>query len=126
MSRMGERFLVLEETAVGLDGIDPELGNRFRIANGLPGPSSPAAGGAASPGSPTSAGPAEGHEIRMVVGDQDVRAECTCGHWSSEVDWDGIDTMVIRIRGHLGSNDATSNDGITAKAPPGLSERRVG
>jgi hypothetical protein len=62
----------------------------------------------------------------MVVGDHDVCAECTCGQWSSEVDWDGIDTMVIRIREHLGTDDATSGNGIPAKAPSGLSVRRAG
>jgi hypothetical protein len=121
---MGERFLVLEETAVELDGIDPELGNRFRITNGLPQPApSQAVGVGASLGS--SAGPAEGHEIRMTVGDRDVRAECSCGQFASEVDWDGIDTMVVRIREHLGSDEATSTDGIPM-VPSRLPERRVG
>jgi hypothetical protein len=125
---MGERFLVLEETAAGLDGIDPELGNRFRITNGLPlaGGSQVAGGGSSLESTPSSMS-SKGHEIRMVVGDDDVRAECTCGQLSSEVDWDGIDTMVIRIREHLGSDDdATSVDGIPTRAPSRMPERRVG
>ena len=55
----------------------------------------------------------------MVVEDRDVRADCTCGQWSTEVDWDGIDTMVIRIREHLGSEDATSDDGIPRRRRQG-------
>jgi len=127
VSKMGERFLVLEETAVELDGIDPQLGNQFRITNGLPQAApSEAAGTGASLGSTSSAGPPEGHEIRMAVGDQDVRAECSCGQFASEVDWDGIDTLVVRIREHLGSDEATSDDGIPAKVPSRLPERKVG
>ncbi len=127
MSKMGERFLVLEETAVELDGIDPELGNQFRITNGLPQPGPSQAGGSGAPLESTSpVGPVEGHEIRMAVGDQDVRAVCTCGQFTSEVDWDGIDSMVVRIREHLGSDEATSDDGIPAKAPSRLPWRRVG
>ena len=38
MSAMGERFLILEETADALDVIDPELATKFRLVNGLPGP----------------------------------------------------------------------------------------
>jgi hypothetical protein len=123
VSRMGERFLVLEETAVELDGIDPELGNRFRMANGLPDPGPSPVGRSGASLEPTTSAD---HEIRMVVGDDDVRAECRCGHWSSAVDWDRIDTMVIRIRDHLGTDAATSDDGITVKAPSRLSDRRVG
>ena len=36
MSAMGERFLILEETADALDVIDPELATKFRVVNGLP------------------------------------------------------------------------------------------
>ncbi len=127
MSKMGERFLVLEETAVELDGIDPELGNQFRITNGLPQPDPLQAVGTGDPLESTApAGPVEGHEIRMTVGDQDVRAVCSCGLFASEVDWDRIDTLVVRIRGHLGSDEATSDDGIPAMAPSRLPDREVG
>ena len=37
MSAMGERFLILEETADALDVMDPELARQFRLVNGLPG-----------------------------------------------------------------------------------------
>ena len=120
---MGERFLVLEETAAELDAIDPELGNRFRTTNGLPDPDLSSASRASLP-STTSAIPTDGHDIRMVVGDRDVRAECACGQWSTEVDWDRIDTMVFRIREHLGSEHATSGDGIPATAPSKLTRAR--
>ena len=36
MSAMGDRLLLLEDTADALDAIDPELANQFRLVNGLP------------------------------------------------------------------------------------------
>ncbi len=127
MSRMGERFLVLDEAATALDGIDQALAEQFRTTNGLPGPSrTQEAAGEVTLESGTPATPADGHEIHMVVGDDDVRCDCSCGAWTSKVDLDGIDAMVLQIRQHLGSGYATSEDGITAQALPTQSERRTG
>jgi hypothetical protein len=124
---MGERFLVLDEAATALDAVDPSLAEQFRIANGLPA-SGPVggSGGGASTGPTASAAPLEGHDIRMAVDDRVVRAECSCRTWTSEVDWDGIDVMVSRIRQHVGSDGATSQDGIEVDAPSSLPESWAG
>ena len=58
------------------------------------------------------------HEIRMDVGDHQIASACSCGAWSSSVDWDDIDSLVTAIRGHLGSVQASSADGIMATASP--------
>ena len=127
MSRMGERFLVLDEAAAALDAVDPGLAEQFRLTNGLPGPDGARiAVDGATPMSPAPADPARRHEIRMDVGDRVVRADCSCGAWTSEVGWDGIDAMVLQIRRHLGSDDATSSDGIATETSPRSSERRAG
>jgi hypothetical protein len=124
---MGERFLVLDEAAAALDDIDPGLAEQFRTMNGLPGPGrTREAVGASVPKSRPSPTPTESHEIRMVVGDDDVRCDCSCGAWTSEVELDGIDAMVFQIRQHLGSEHATSEDGIPGKAVPTRSDRRAG
>jgi hypothetical protein len=130
VSAMGERFLILEETAEALDVIDPELAVQFRVVNGLPGqPREEMEAGPTAPELMGSMSLAESHEIRMDVGDHQIRCDCTCGAWHCEVDWDEIDTMVAQIRGHLGSMRATSDDGITAAAPsvsPTICENLVG
>ena len=124
MSAMGERFLILEETADALDVIDPDLAVQFRVVNGLPDrPQAETAAGLPGPERPTNR-----HEIRMDVGDRQIRCDCTCGTWHAEVDLVEIDTMVAQVRGHLGSVHATSDDGIPAAATstPAASERRAG
>lgn len=127
VSAMGERFLILEETADALDVIDPELAVQFRVVNGLPRrPREEMAAGGSAPELKASVSPPKRHEIRMDVGDHHVRSDCTCGEWTSEVDWDGIDTMVVQIREHLGSVHATSDDGVTTTAASTRSEKRVG
>ncbi len=130
MSAMGERFLILEETADALDVIDPELAVQFRMVNGLPKPAPvEQAPGPGAPELEVSPGPPKRHEIRMDVGDRQIRTDCACGEWSSVVEWDEIDTMVVQIREHLGSVYATSDDGITApnaSDSPTVTEKRVG
>ena len=130
MSAMGERFLILEETADALDVIDPELATKFRVVNGLPfQPREELADGSTPAESKGSGRTATSHEIRMDVGDSQILCDCTCEAWSSAFDWDEIDTMVVQIREHLGAVRATSGDGITATpAPvsPRLYEKRVG
>ena len=89
------------------------LAEQFRITNGLPAPAP--VGGCRRRGVARVdgvGGPAEGHEIRMAVGDRDVRCRLLLRAWASEVDWDGIDTMVVRIRQHLGSVTPPPSDGI--------------
>lgn len=130
MSAMGERFLILEETADALDVIDPELASKFRVVNGLPiQPREEIAEGSTPAEFRGSERPATSHEIRMDVGDGEIRCECNCETWSASFDWDEIDTMVVQIREHLGAVRATSGDGIAATpAPvsPRLYEKRVG
>jgi len=130
VSAMGERFLILEETADALDVIDPELATKFRVVNGLPiEPREELAEGSTPPEFEGWERPVTSHEIRMDVGDRQIRCDCTCETWSSAFDWDEIDTMVVQIREHLGAVRATSGDGIAATpapASPRLSEKRVG
>ena len=130
MSAMGERFLILEETADALDVIDPDLATKFRVVNGLPlEPREETADGSTRAESKLSERPPTDHEIRMDVGDVQIRCACTCEAWSSALDWDEIDTMVVQIREHLGAVRGTSGDGIVpTRAPvsPALYEKRVG
>ncbi len=125
MSRMGERFLVLDEAAAALDGIDPGLADQFRLTHGLPGPTG-AHRVVTEAGSPAAADREVDHEIRMAVDDGAIRCDCTCGMWSTEVDLDAVDTMVVAIRRHLGSAPATSDDGIRSTSTSTSAERRVG
>jgi len=116
---MGERFLILEETADALDVIDPELAVHFRKVNGLPRQAFdelPVGLGAPDPAA--SMGPPDRHEIRMDVGDRHIRSDCSCGAWTSVVEWDEIDTMVMQVREHLGSVQASTEDGIKEAASP--------
>ena len=128
MSAMGDRFLILEDTAEALAEIDADLATRFRVVNGLPqhaGAGAPSAGHRAE--GPMD--PATRHEIRMDVGDRQVHCDCICGTWSSVVDWDEIDQMVVQIREHLGPVDAMTRDGITATSTSfsaTTSEKRAG
>ena len=123
MSAMGDLFLVLEEAADALGAIDPEAAIEFRIVNGLP--AGPGSSLSAHPTGPatntividTAATSHEHHEIRMVVGDDQIRSECTCGTWTCVVDWDEMTDMVDRIRDHVGHAPASSGDGITLAEP---------
>ena len=130
MSAMGERFLILEETADALDVIDPELASKFRVVNGLPIQLREEIAEGSTPAEfRGSERPATSHEIRMDVEDRQILCDCTCETWSASFDWDEIDTMVVQIREHLGAVRATSGDGIAATpAPvsPRLYEKRVG
>jgi len=123
VSAMGDMFLVLEEAADALGAIDPEAAMKFRVVNGLP--ADPRSAMPADPAGPANksividagGAPPEHHEIRMVVGDDQIRSECTCGTWTCVVDWDEMSDMVVRIRDHVGHAPASSGDGITP-APP--------
>ena len=115
MSAMGERFLILEETADALDVIDPELARHFRVVNGLPNPPS---GQMLEEPSPALRKPSIGlpkqHEIRMDVGEYQILSDCTCGEWTSAVGWDEIDQLVTQVRKHVGSEHASTEQGILA------------
>ncbi len=129
MSAMGEQFLILEETADALDVIDPELAVQFRLVNGLPRqPRQELLGASAAPEPEATSAATPHHEIRMDVGDRQIRSDCSCGAWTSVVAWDEIDTIVTQIREHLGSVQASTGDGITATAPISTAEfeKRVG
>jgi hypothetical protein len=122
MGAMGERFLILEETADALDVIDPELAVHFRTVNGLP----KLPGGSAAPKLESAVAH---HEIHMDVGDAAIRSDCSCGMWSETVGWDEIDTMVTRVREHVGSTPVPSGDAMAAAesspAPAGA-DKQVG
>lgn len=139
MGAMGERFLILEETADALDVIDPELAMQFRSVNGLPRPQSatpdrPTAPGVGAvvldpPSAPGAHHEIRMHEIRMDVRDDRIRADCTCGGWTCVVGWDDMDDMVAGIRQHVGGGQAYSEDGIAPPEPaaaPLAFEKRVG
>lgn len=130
MSAMGERFLILEETADALDVIDPELAAQFRVVNGLPKQPQEELSRPLGPvGSTAPGGPPRHHEIRMDVAGHRINSDCSCGEWASSVQWDDIDTMVLSVRHHLGSLQASTADGIGATGSPVSStgaEKRVG
>ncbi len=135
MSAMGERLLILEETADALDVIDPELAVQFRLVNGLPRdpskelPSGLRSAQLRSAHPESSVGPLGHHEMRMDVGEYQIGAECSCGEWACAFDWDEIDEMVVRIRGHVGSMPASTGDGIPAvgsETPPAAVEKWAG
>jgi hypothetical protein len=112
---MGERFLILEDTADALDVIDPELAAHFRIVNGLPRGSRVQVSDGSSEDEPEPAvPPSRHHEIRMDVGDDHIRSDCSCGQWSHTVGWDEIDVMVTHVREHVGSAQASSGGGLVA------------
>jgi hypothetical protein len=130
VSAMGERFLILEATADAIEVIDPGLARKFRVINGLP---SEPREDEAEELTPTelrgSKDPARDHEIRMDVVDRRIHCECTCEGWSSAFDSDEIDTMVVQIRAHLGTDHASSEDGIKVtptSVSPRRSEKRAG
>lgn len=98
MSAMGERFLLLEDTADALDTIDPDLARRFRLVNGLP---SAGAGAQPEPGIAEPGFPG----VHVASIDEDaagLRVECSCGGWRAEVGWDEIDDLVVAARSHFG------------------------
>jgi hypothetical protein len=118
VSAMGERLLILEETADALDVIDPELAVHFRVVNGLP--RDPWKDMAAGPGSApleSPAGSPRRHQMRMDVGEDQIRTECSCGEWTDAVGWDRINEMVTRIRHHVGSAPVSGDDGVLALEP---------
>jgi hypothetical protein len=129
MSAMGERFLLLEETADALDVINPELATQFRVVNGLPGPASVSVPGWAD--APTADATPEvpvHHEIAMTVEDDRIRSTCSCGGWATDVRWDDLEAMVLQVREHLGAAEASTRDGIPAAGPSTAAElgRRAG
>lgn len=130
MSAMGERLLILEETADALDVIDPELAVHFRVVNGLPrDPRKELPARSRSARTEPPARPPKLHEMRMEVGEYQIRTECSCGEWNDAVAWDEIDEMVNRIRDHIGSAPSSTGDGIWAvdsSTSPAAAEKRVG
>lgn len=116
MSAMGERFLLLEETADALDVIDPELARQFRLVNGLP------FAGSAGVASPELIGPSwlgtTAHAASIEEGPDGIRVACSCGGWRAEVGWDEIEDLVVAARAHFGmegrpilGSDAAHGDG---------------
>jgi len=128
MSRMGERFQVLDRTAAALDVLAPELAEQFRTTNGLPYPTTaPTALRVAA-----AERPVPEHEIAMTVVGGIVRSSCSCGSWASVVGVDDVGSMVVAVRVHLGGAAATSGGGLPAPTPAPVSapaseaDRRAG
>jgi hypothetical protein len=93
MSAMGDRFLLLEETADALDVIDPDLSRQFRLVNGLP---LVGDGDVPWPGPTT-------HVAAIDDDAGGMRVTCSCGEWSADVSWDEIDDLVVAARDHFGT-----------------------
>jgi hypothetical protein len=109
MSAMGERFLLLEDTADALDAIDAELARQFRLVNGLP-----AVGSDADPGPGNGEPGFPGVHVASISEDDDgIRVECSCGAWRAEVGWDEIDDLVLAARTHFGVESGSVLDEAT-------------
>jgi hypothetical protein len=116
MSAMGERFLILEETADALDVMDPELARQFRLVNGLPGlPTNEVASGQEPPAS-SEALPRQ-HRIHMDDDADGILVECSCGDWSAAVGWDEIDELVAAVREHLATQDTLDEAFLVVNGP---------
>jgi hypothetical protein len=123
MGAMGERFLLLEDTADALDVIDPELARQFRLVNGLP---FPGLGSVRPERLDPSWREATGHAASIDEGPDGIRVACSCGDWHAEVGWDEIDDLVVAARAHFGMEggpildaDAAGGDQPgAADAPP--------
>jgi len=121
MSAMGERFLLLEDTADALDVIDPELARQFRLVNGLP---YPGLGGLARPErlDPTWR-VAAGHAASIDEGRDGIRVDCSCGDWHVEVGWGEIDDLVVAARAHFGTEGGPILDADAARGhEPGAAD----
>lgn len=117
MSAMGERFLLLEETADALDLIDPELARQFRLVNGLP---FVGLDGVALPERlDPSWGVATGHAASIAEGPDGIRVACSCGEWRAEVGWDEIDDLVVAARVHFGTEGGPILEGAVRGDEPG-------
>jgi hypothetical protein len=123
MSAMGERFLLLEDTADALDVIDPELARQFRLVNGLP---YPGLGGVPLPERlDPSWRMGAGHAASIDESPDGIRVDCSCGGWHASVGWDEIDDLVVAARAHFGMEggpilnaDAGRSDETGAAGPP--------
>jgi hypothetical protein len=104
MSAMGERFLILEETAEALDVMDPDLARQFRFVNGLADLRAEEVLAEPDPRMSSGALPRQ-HRIRMDDDADGILVECSCGDWSTAVGWDGIDDLVAAVRDHLAAQD---------------------
>jgi hypothetical protein len=113
---MGERFLILEETAEALDVMDPDLARQFRFVNGLPKHATEEA--PAEPDAPVSsrALPRQ-HQIHMDDDADGILVECSCGDWSTAVGWDQIDELVTAVRGHLAAQDTVDEAFLVGSDP---------
>jgi len=120
MSAMGERFLLLEETADALDVIDPELARQFRLVNGLPFAGLDGAPGPEQPVLPR--GVATGHAASIDEGPDGIRVACSCGEWRAEVGWDEIDDLVVAARVHFGTGGGPILDADAVHDEPGQAD----
>jgi hypothetical protein len=120
MSAMGDRLLLLEDTAEALDAIDPELANQFRLVNGLPDGYFEALS-RADHAQPSDAEPSATHVASVDDGPHGIRVSCSCGRWQADVGWDEIDDLVEAARAHFTTVGASILDqGATSPtAAPG-------
>jgi hypothetical protein len=128
MSAMGDRLLLLEDTADALDVIHPELANQFRLVNGLP-----VMGVGSGSSAPTVAGGSTGPDVHVAAIDEfpdTIRVSCSCGRWESEVAWDRIDDLVTSARRHFGTIEGSvledgAGDDVGSDADPLARARRI-
>jgi hypothetical protein len=116
MSAMGERFLILEETADALDVMDPELARQFRLVNGLPGLSTNEVPAHQDPPVSPEA-PSRQHRIHMDDDVDGILVECSCGDWSAAVGWDAIDELVAAVREHLAAQGTLDEAFLVVDGP---------
>jgi hypothetical protein len=113
---MGERFLILEETADALDVMDPELARQFRLVNGLPGLSTNEGATHPGPRVSTEAQPRQ-HRVHMDDDADGVLVQCSCGDWSAAVGWDAIDDLVAAVREHLAAQGTLDEAFLVVNSP---------
>ncbi len=116
MSAMGDRLLLLEDTADALDAIDPELADQFRLVNGLPDGYFEALT-RADQAEPSDADALATHVASVDDGPDGIRVSCSCGRWQATVGWEEIDVLVEAARTHLPTPGASILDqGATSPA----------
>jgi hypothetical protein len=113
---MGERFLILEETADALDVMDPDLARQFRLVNGLPGLSTNVDSTDHDPRMSSETLPRQ-HRIHMDDDADGILVECSCGDWSAAVGWDAIDELVAAVREHLAAQGTLDEAFLVVDSP---------
>ncbi len=124
MSAMGDRLLLLEDTADALDAIDPELANQFRLVNGLPDGYLEALT-RVDHTEPSDADTLATHVATVDDGPDGIRVSCSCGQWQAAVGWEEIDDLVEAARTHFTTVGASILDHGATSPTADASQRWV-